>query len=565
MKRIWAIFIIITSFVILSSCNLMNNKQMNDTDTTNNSGEKTNDMNTNVEISDNDKNVEEYEIYYDLLDFYPYSNGTFGVSAGKTKNLDKIVIPPKYKGKEVSIIEENGFNQCKHLKEIIIPNSIKSIKKNAFSGCLSLETLEIPYGVIDIEDFAFRSCTSLIDIKISNSVVNVGCDVFKDCHIESATIPFCFLDEMNKYYLKNLVLTSGNEIKNSRFIDYSALTKVSLPNGLKSIGNLAFSGCINLTTITFPDSLETIGMKAFYNCTSLDNIVFPKKLIKIGSSSFSGCSNLVSISIPDSLENVEYNAFSGCDKLQFNEYKNGHYLGNEDNKYIILFKLISNDIENFEINNKTKIIYQSVFEGSLRMNSLYIPDSIHSIGLYAFKNCISLKKIIIPDSVINIGSGAFLGCISLENISLSNNLSFLSSGIFEDCFNLQNVCIPNSISAIYSDAFRECRSINNIELPENISQISSNVFSGCSSLKTISILNSEIKLDNMTFNECRVSKIYYKGRKKYSDILDDQTIIIKEISDVWYSFSEFGELERESGNWWYYDNDGKTIIEKIIP
>ncbi|MBQ1964451.1 MAG: leucine-rich repeat domain-containing protein, partial [Tidjanibacter sp.] len=62
------------------------------------------------------------------------------------------------------------------------------------------------------------------------------------------------------------------EIYKHAFEDCSALTSVTIGNGVTSIGNSAFSGCSSLTSITIPDSVNEIGEEAFYNCTSLTSV-----------------------------------------------------------------------------------------------------------------------------------------------------------------------------------------------------------------------------------------------------------------------------------------------------
>ena len=95
------------------------------------------------------------------LAFYPLDDGTYAVGCGNAKLLSSIVIPETYKGKAVSQIIRNGFENCENLKTIVIPNSITTVGTYAFSGCKSLTSVTIPEGVTSIGDFAFRYCYSL--------------------------------------------------------------------------------------------------------------------------------------------------------------------------------------------------------------------------------------------------------------------------------------------------------------------------------------------------------------------------------------------------------------------
>lgn len=51
--------------------------------------------------------------------------------------------------------------------------------------------------------------------------------------------------------------------------DNQYVKSVNIENGITSIHDVAFSGCINLTSITIPDSVTSIGKDAFYDCDNL--------------------------------------------------------------------------------------------------------------------------------------------------------------------------------------------------------------------------------------------------------------------------------------------------------
>ncbi len=80
------------------------------------------------------------------------------------------------------------------------------------------------------------------------------------------------------------------EIGLAAFVLGEALTKVTLPEGLTGIDDLAFNGCENLTEITLPESLESIGEFVFVSCGDLTEISLPESLESIGKNAFSFCS-----------------------------------------------------------------------------------------------------------------------------------------------------------------------------------------------------------------------------------------------------------------------------------
>lgn len=85
-----------------------------------------------------------------------------------------------------------------------------------------------------------------------------------------------------------------------------------------------------------------------------------------------------------------------------------------------------------------------------------IPDSVTSIGDWAFKYCTNLESIIIPDSLTEIYWCIFEGCTSLTTVTIGDHITEISYLAFSDCSNLTHVIIPNSVIKIRNDAFSDC-------------------------------------------------------------------------------------------------------------
>lgn len=90
---------------------------------------------------------------------------------------------------------------------------------------------------------------------------------------------------------------------------------VTIPKGVKKIGNRAFSGCKNLTNVTIPDNVTEIGHYAFLGCSRLTYITVPDSVTKIGYYAFCGCSSLIHITIPDGVTKIGHYAFRNCSSL----------------------------------------------------------------------------------------------------------------------------------------------------------------------------------------------------------------------------------------------------------
>lgn len=112
----------------------------------------------------------------------------------------------------------------------------------------------------------------------------------------------------------------------------SAVTSVSMPEGITSIGQYAFSGCQNLESVTLPETLTTLGSDAFRSCSSLKMIKIPSGVIAIPGHCFDGCSSLESVTIPEGVATIGWDAFTICNREQHVEFQLELFENNENEK-----------------------------------------------------------------------------------------------------------------------------------------------------------------------------------------------------------------------------------------
>ena len=240
---------------------------------------------------------------------------------------------------------------------------------------------------------------------------------------------------------------------------FSLCEKYVVREGTEVICDGAFSGCKYLKSITIPNSVKSIGDEAFSGCTSLQSVTIPNSVTKIGDGAFYGC-------------NI---CFFIC---------NSTYFQNDD---VCLF-------------NKDKTAIVSRIKDCI---NYIIPNSVTSIGDYAFYNCKSLQSITIPNSVKSIGDEAFSGCKSLQSITIPNSVKSIGDGSFSDCKSLQSVTIPNSVKSIGNSAFSGCESLQNVTIPNSVTKIGDDAFSMCKSLQSITIPNSVTSIGDNAFSDCK--------------------------------------------------------------
>ena len=269
-------------------------------------------------------------------------------------------------------------------------------------------------------------------------------------------------------------------IGNNAFSECRSLTNINIPNSVTNIGDGAFASCSSLTNINIPNSVTNIGDYAFVGCESLTSIYIPNSVTNIGNIAFSGCKSLTKITIPSSVVNMNGNSFLGWSGDLYNESKAFVY-----ERQVL-----------FNKDKTTLIAYRS------KEKNYIIPNSVTNIGYNAFCNSESLTKINIPNSVTNIGKMAFRGCKSLININILNSVTNIGDWAFDDCKSLTKINIPNSVINIGDWAFSQCDSLTNINIPNSVTNIGDSAFHGCSSLTSINIPNSVTDIGNMAFRYC---------------------------------------------------------------
>ena len=299
---------------------------------------------------------------------------------------------------------------------------VKVIANKAFCFCESLVNINIPKGITSIGNGAFSDCKSLTNINIPNTVKSIGDDAFSECKfLTSITIP-----------------DNVTSIGEFAFSDCESLTNINISKSLTTIKDWTFLRCYSLGNINIPDRLTSIGNGAFSDCKSLLNINIPNGVTSIGDSVFRGCNSLISITIPSSVIAIGMNPFRGCHADLKNESKAFIYEHN------VLFD-----------RDKTAIISYRAKEANY-----VIPDSVISIGEYAFSECNSLTSIIIPDSVTSIGYSTFSECKSLTNINIPDSVTSIGDFAFSGCDSLTSINIPNGVTNIGQGAFKNCGSLS---------------------------------------------------------------------------------------------------------
>ena len=136
------------------------------------------------------------------------------------------------------------------------------------------------------------------------------------------------------------------------------------------------------------------------------------------------------------------------------------------------------------------------------ITSVSIPESVTSIGAYAFAGCKSVTSMKIPDGVTFIGEGAFQGC-GFTEIKIPDGVTSIGANTFFGCDNLTSVELPDGVTSIGDSAFYGCEGLASIELPAGITAIEDNTFYGCDGLTSITIPDNVVYIGMYAFRDCR--------------------------------------------------------------
>ena len=136
-------------------------------------------------------------------------------------------------------------------------------------------------------------------------------------------------------------------------------------------------------------------------------------------------------------------------------------------------------------------IRECAFSGCSRLTSITIPDSVTSIGDSAFWGCSGLTSVTIGNSVTSIGNSAFYGCSGLTSVTIGNSVTSIGDRAFYGCSSLTSITIPDSVTSIGEWAFYDCSSLTSITIPDSVTSIGDGAFSGCKKLKEVNYRGTE--------------------------------------------------------------------------
>jgi hypothetical protein len=488
---------------------------------------------------------------------------------GPTTATDKIKIPSG-----ITILNTSIFNDCMVIDDVEILGDVTSIGNYAFKNC-NFSTITIPSNVTTIGIRAFELNTALTTVNIPDLVTSLpgieANSAFLGCNaLTTVTLPDSALyDAKTTTFIADYItLNNSSTIETITYKKIIYTNKVSPQTQSVSSNTLTTENSVEiLTKIPGTDvNVTSIDATAFQNKTSLISIIIPDSVTSADTTAFSGCSNASLI--------IQYN------NLKYKpNYSTSSPIGGQITDVVdttiamsepITSPIIGTTIHVISIGAEAftpeTVIYGSTTDyeiaaingvaATIGLTSITIPDTVTSIGGYAFDHCSLLHTVTINStsdlhiSGATIGNKVFRDCLLLTQLGptagkiiIPSGITSLTESLFNHCHAITDVIIPSSVTSIGNYVFVSNTALRNCLLPNNtVTSIGSEVFQNCPKLTNFIVPYYPISTSSLLS----------------SNTFDGATIMYLKAVD-------------SSGNiWTYYENkvvnsttDIKTLIESF--
>ena len=344
------------------------------------------------------------------LRFSPYGNSVTSVN----NNYTALVLPDTLTDIGGSL---SGF---KNVTEITIPGSVK-VFNATLQYMKQLRTLTFDEGVEEIASGSVVSgCKNLTTIHLPSSLQKLsGTGTFSGASaLTDITLP------------EGIAITEG-----STFSECTSLESIELPSSITTIPSYMFAGCSALERVTAKGTITAIGNSAFKSDTALTEIPDLSQVTSIGDRAFYGCSALETVDL-HSVTTMEYAAFQGCDALSGKidlsnlEEIPGHAFCYDPNITSVITCPTLRSIGDWAF----------IWAG---ISTISLPETLNSIGTYTFYKASLSGTVALPDSLTQLGASAFSGCEKVEAIQIGSGLTDIPPNAFAGCTNLKTITVNN--------------------------------------------------------------------------------------------------------------------------
>lgn len=324
------------------------------------------------------------------------------------------------------------------------------------------------------------------------------------------------------------------------FLYCNKLTRITLPAGLKDIGNMSLSGCSGLTEITIPDNVESIGEGVFTGCEGIKKIIVPNSVTFLGTGAFQRMDNLEEIVLGDGVGELNLSVFLGDAKLKtitfgasiggvdliiFNDLlsltdiyvsdKNENYssidgvLVSKDKSELIYYPQ-NRPSENYTIPADIKLIKDAAFYGATYLTTINIPASVTEIEAGSFANALALSNFVLEegnehfaviDGILYTKTLSRLICVptalNIEKYITPAEVKYIDYLSFSGNNSIQEICLSDNVLEIGAGAFGYCKGLKKLQLGKNIESIGEIACAGDESLTEVYCYSEDLNDDKV--------------------------------------------------------------------
>lgn len=256
---------------------------------------------------------------------------------------------------------------------------------------------------------------------------------------------------------------SDFEMDGNKLLRYTGTAEVvSIPAGVKSIGEEAFAGNDNLVKVTIENDVENIEYRAFAECDNLRTVSIGNSVEKIETAAFSNNKELVNVTIGAGLKDLGSGVFAGCSQLKslslteenpYLCYENGILY--DDEKTTVYMMMPMYEREAVILPSSVTEIKAYSFWGNPYVQYAYLGSGLYEVPEYVFSNCMNLSEVEIPLPVRGIGAKAFEDCVNLASVIVPESVTRISDSAFDGCPNVVIDALPGTYAAEFGAALRK--------------------------------------------------------------------------------------------------------------
>lgn len=457
----------------------------------------------------------------------------------------------------LTVIPAQAFNACHALKSLKLPPNVQTLGEDSFYGN-HLSEITIPASCTLIDDDALDGVTlegGLFYNNITKATLQGSADATPLTIIDDATftnVETLVLDrdlvtpdaEEDDLFPDVVSLTVGEHVHAiNPYCFYESYHLVSADfskaTALTTIGEAAFRACNALTTVTFPTGLQTIGKWAFYD-VPIKTVTIPASVNTIGEDAFGYDLLHVGFDFYTGVKNVTFAGTASAGKLTNKDvdcFDNATYvyldrdIDTPSGSFGAVESLVigshvtsipdglfaSSNVKTIDATQATALttIGAKAFSecGSLASIDLSKCKALTTLGTKAFYWCDDLLTCPLPNTLKTIGESAFQLCTSLTTCNLPTGVTSIGKSAFESCSSLIMDCVwPVAIPVVPEKVFYDCRSMTSITLPEGITSIGEKAFyySGLQNIVIPSTVTT-IGRSALTVYDGTIATIEFKG------------------------------------------------------